>query len=367
MSSSSGDLPPHLLHVLPTAQSVELIGAFGGKLRHTLVTSDGTLPEGLQAASYIKPARNFPALEGLPLPGRMQKMARAMTAFDLVLTHGPGALDVAMAHTIFKDVMNLPALIHHEHDPDQKRSLKRTWYRRIALGKSAGIVVPGERLEEAALVDWQQPMGRVKRISPGIDTKAFAKKPKRDGFRLIKHPGEMWVGVWADSADQQGVSMLFRAFAEMETDWQLIVLGENIQTAALDAEIDRLELVDRVYFPGIPRDATKVIGLFDIFVKTAPCREFPVHMVEAMAAAVPVLAVRDGEADHLLAEANREWLFDANAESTLAANLRSLAQDKPLRSAIGEANRLRAMQELDRAKTIATFRRLYASAMKREF
>ena len=160
MSVSTGELPPHLLHILPTAQSVELIGAFGGKLRHTLVTPDGTLPEGLRASSYIKPANDFPVLTGLKLPGRMQKLARAMTPFDLVLTHGASALDVAMAHTMFKDVMSLPALIHHENDPDAKRSLKKTWYRRIALGKSSGIVVPGERLEEAALVDWQQPMGR---------------------------------------------------------------------------------------------------------------------------------------------------------------------------------------------------------------
>ena len=367
MSVSTGELPPHLLHILPTAQSVELIAAFGGKLRHTLVTPDGTLPEGLRASSYIKPANDFPALTGLKLPGRMQKLARAMTPFDLVLTHGAGALDVAMAHTMFKDVMNLPALIHHENDPDAKRSLKKTWYRRIALGKSAGIVVPGERLEEAALVDWQQPMGRVKRISPGIDTKTFAKKPKRDGFRLIKHPGEAWVGVWPEGTDPDGLKMLLHAFAETDPQWQLIILGEDVRSDAIEIEIDRLELVDRVYFPGIPRDRTKVIGLFDIFVQTAPARAFPLHVAEAMASGVPILAVRDGETEHLLAQANHEWLFDSGAQGTLAANLRSLAENKQLRSAIGEANRLRAVQELDKAKTIAAFRRLYASAMKREF
>ncbi|MCA0977069.1 glycosyltransferase family 4 protein [Qipengyuania flava] len=366
MSAPTGELPPHLLHVLPNAHSVELIGAFGGKLRHTLVTPDGALPEGLRANSYIKPANDFPALNGMKLPGRMQKLARAMTPFDLVLTNGPNALDVAMAHTMFKDVMNLPALIHHENEPDPKPSLKLTWYRRIALGKSAGIVVPGERLEEAALVDWQQPIGRVKRISPGIDTKAFAKKPKRDGFRLIKHAGEMWVGAWPEGMDAEGVMMLLRAFAEMAPEWQLIILGEDIRTNAVETEIDRLELVDRVYFPGIPRETSRVVGLFDIFVETEPARVFPVHMAEAMAAGVPVLAVRDGEAEHLLAEANREWLFDRGAQSTLAANLRSFAEDKHRRSAIGEANRLRAVQELDKAKTTAAFRRLYASAMKRE-
>lgn len=367
MSGGKGELAPHILHVLPQGASVELISAFGNKLRHTLVTQDGELPTGLRRSAYLKPASNFPALEGLPMPGRMLKLARAITPFDLVLTHGPEALDVAMAHTLFKDAMNLPPLVHHEYAPDQRRTFRRKWYRRIALGKSAGVVVPGERLEEAALVDWQQPMGRVKRIAPGIDTKAFAKKPKMDGFRLIKHSGENWVGTWPDDPGVSGIARLVRAFANLDENWQLIVLGERQNTTGVEAEIDRLGLNDRVYFPGAVKEPARVLGLFDIFVDLGVSPIFPERLVQAMSAAVPVIAPREGGTADIVSEPNREWLTEGASESMFAANLHALAKDGGLRKAIGEANRVQAVQEFDREKVIATFRRLYSSAMRREF
>lgn len=367
MSAAKGDLAPHILHVLPQGLSANIIGAFGTALRHTLVTETGELPDGLRESAYLRPASNFPPLQGLQLPGRMQKLARAMTPYDLVLTHGPQSLDVAMAHTLFKDAMDLPPLIHHEYEPDARGSFRRKWYRRIALGKAAGLVVPGETLEEAALVDWQQPMGRVKRIAPGIDTKVFAKRPRRDGFRLIKHPGEHWVGAWPERSDENGLTMLVRSFAELAADWHLVVAGEDARSGAIQAEIDRLEINDRVHFPGAVKDPARIIGLFDIFVEPSPGSSFPTHIAEAMAAGVPVVAPRSGEAEQVVAQSNVEWLFTAGSESGLAAHLRALSVDKALRAGIGEANRARAVKQFDREKAIATYRRLYSSAMKREF
>lgn len=367
MGGTKGDLAPHILHVLPLGATVELIGAFGNRLRHTLVTEDGALPGGLRQSAYLKPASDFPRLAGLPLPGRMQKLARAMTPFDLVLTHGPDALDVAMAHTLFKDAMDLPPLVHHEYVPDRQRSFRRKWYRRFALGKSAGVVVPGEQLEEAALVDWQQPMGRVKRISPGIDTKVFANRPRKDGFRLIKHSGEKWVGAWPKNPGSSGSAALVRAFANLGEEWHLILLGDRHDTSNVETEIYRLGLNDRVHFPGTVKEPARVLGLLDIFVEPDPVRGFPERLVQAMAAGVPVIASREGGTIDTVAEPNREWLLQGTSESMLTANLPPLATDKDLRKTIGEANRVRAVQEFDREKAIATFRRLYSSAMKREF
>ncbi|MBX7540963.1 glycosyltransferase family 4 protein [Qipengyuania sphaerica] len=367
MSSGGSGLAPHILHVLPQGEALAFINAFGNALRHTLVTADGGLPAGLQQSAYLKPASNFPSLEGLPTPGRMQKLARAMTPFDLVLTYGYEALDVAMAHTLFKDAMDLPALVHHETEPDRRGGLKRSWYRRIALGKSAGLVVPGEELEEAALVDWQQPMGRVKKIAPGIDTKAFARRPKKDGFRLIKHDGEFWVGAWPEEGAEEALLSLVRAFVHLDPKWQLIVLGEGARTRSIEAEIDRLQINDRVYFPGAVRDPAKVLGLFDIFVEPGATGGFPERMVQAMAASCPIIAPRGGEMEYVLAPQSSEWLFDPGNDTMLGANLLGLAKEKEARSAVGEANRARAVKEFDRTKAIATYRRLYSSAMKREF
>jgi len=224
---------PHILHIHSTfspggkeLRCVQLINAFGAKARHTIVSAE---PDQLGAAKRIRPGiavtlqPDFPALKGLPTPGRLQKLAKAMRGYDLVLTYNWGAMDAVMAHTLFSEAFDLPKLIHHEDGFDEselvKRKQRRTWFRRIALGKSSGLVVPSSVLEEIALVEWQQPLGRVKRIPNGIDTGAFAAKPKTDAIpRLLKRPGEKWVGTMAGLRPVKNLPRLVRAFAAMPDD-----------------------------------------------------------------------------------------------------------------------------------------------------
>lgn len=379
--SGASDGVPHVLHLQSTfapggkeRRTVDLINAFGKGLKHTIVSA---IPDQLGAAEgiargvAIKLQPEFPSLKGAPLPGRLQKLAKAMKGHDLVLTYNWGAMDAVMAHTLFKDALGLPPLIHHEDGFDESEldrlKKRRTWYRRIALGKAAGLVVPSERLEEIALVDWQQPLGRVKRIPNGIDTRAFAMRPKPDSFRLIKRPGENWVGTLAGLRRIKNLPRLVRAFAPLGEDWHLVILGEGEDRAMIEAEADRLGINHRVHLPGAVKDPSRVVGLFDIFALSSDSEQFPLSVVEAMAAGLPVAAPMVGDIEHMVAEPNREYLATAGNEADLATRLRDLAADKALRQAIGEANRARAVQHYDRDKMIATYRRLYSSAMKREF
>ncbi|MBX7492582.1 glycosyltransferase [Qipengyuania sp. 1NDW9] len=366
MSKHSDGIPPHVLHVCPDREAMERIASYGRKLRHTVVTGDELVMQAAPRGLTIKQASHFPSLQGLPSPGRMQKLARAMTPFDLVLTHGWDALDVAMAHTLFKDAMQLPPLVHHESDLGEKEAVrlskKRTWYRRIALGKSSGLVVPSEKLEEIALVDWQQPLGRVKRIAPGVDTKAFAKKPKTDGFRMIKREGERWLGTHAASGD---LPTLASAFAALGKDWQLIILGEG-DRSEIEPLVDRMEMNDRVHWLGSVGTPEKVFGLFDIFAVAGHADGFPVPVVQAMASGVPVVAPDDGEIAHTVAEPTREQLFQHGNEAALTEKLVTLSRDPQARRDAGEANRAHAVAAYDREKSLATYRRLYGSAMQFE-
>ena len=380
MSGKPGGTVPHILHLQSTfapggkeLRTVQLINAFGTKARHTIVSAE---PDRLGAADRIAKGiaislqPDFPSLKGRPTPGRLQKLARAMQGYDLVCTYNWGAMDAVMAHTLFKDLFTLPPLIHHEDgfDESELKKLKtsRTWYRRIALGKASGLVVPSEKLEEIALVDWQQPLGRVKHIPNGIDTKAFAMRPKKDALRLIKHPGEMWVGTLAGLRTIKNLPRLVRVFTELPDNWQLVILGEGEARDAILAEADRLEINHRVHLPGAVSDPARVIGLFDIFALSSDSEQFPLSVVEAMAAGLPVVAPAVGDIAHMVADANAEFITPPGNEEEMRMALVQLALDKHLRQEVGEANRAKAAAQFDEAKMVATYRRLYASAMKRE-
>ena len=370
---------PHVLHIHSTfapggkeLRCVQLINAFGAKARHTIVSAE---PDELGAAKRIRPGiavtlqPAFPALKGLPTPGRLQKLAKAMAAYDLVLTYNWGAMDAVMAHTLFSEAFHLPRLIHHEDGFDEselvKRKQRRTWYRRIAFGKASGLVVPSEVLEEIALVEWQQPLGRVKRIPNGIDTGAFAARPKDGAIpRLLKRPGEKWVGTLAGLRPVKNIPRLVRAFASLPQDWHLIVCGEGPERPRIEAEIDRLELNDRVHLPGNVDDPAKAVGLFDIFALSSDSEQFPLSVVEAMAAGRPVVAPMVGDIAGIVAEENRPFLATTPDETELAAALGALAGDAKARDQIGKANRAKARAHFDADKMVATYRRLYSSAMQ---
>lgn len=378
MSRVRGGTVPHILHLHSTfapggkeLRTVQLINAFGRKARHTIVSAE---PANLGAAERIDKGIDvrlqpeFPSLKGWPTPGRLQKLAKAMQGHDLVCTYNWGAMDAVMAHTLFKDLHNLPPLIHHEDGFDEteltRLKTRRTWYRRIALGKTAGLVVPSERLEEIALVDWQQPLGRVKRIPNGIDTKAFAMRPKKDALRLIKHPGEYWVGTLAGLRTVKNLPRLVRVFADLPENWQLVILGEGEARAAIIAEADRLQINHRVHLPGAIGDPARVIGLFDIFALSSDSEQFPLSVVEAMAAGLPVVAPAVGDIADMVSEPNAEFIAPPGDEEELGTALVQLAVAKDLRKEVGEANRAKAVARFDEAKMVATYRRLYASAMK---
>ena len=374
-SRSSGRAgPPRILHILSHfddtgegRRTARIINALGRGVRHTIVSADAAR---LGAAQAIARGSNFvlqppfPALAGAPLPGRLQTIARAMKGHDLVCTSNWGAIDAAMAHTLFKDLHGLPPLIHHEDGSgDQRAGRWRTWYRRIALGKAAGLVVPSETLEETALVDWQQPLGRVKRIAEGIDTKAYAMGAKKDALRILKRPGEHWVGTPGEGGGGNGLPRLVRALAGLPEDWHLVVLGEAQGRGAIEEEVTALALDHRVHFAGAVADPARVLGLFDIFALAGATTRAPAPVLEAMAAGLPVVAPDSGDIAHMVARENAPFLVPAGRPDALGASLCALAADRGLRESAGAANRARARSEFDAERSLAAYQRLYASAM----
>ncbi|WP_379547442.1 glycosyltransferase family 4 protein [Qipengyuania sp. DSG2-2] len=381
MSGKKDVLPPRILHLHSTFNAggkelrcARLINAFGPKVHHTIVSAvDGAYgaSSAIARGANVSYPKDFPSLQGRPTPGRLQTIARRMAAHNLVLTYNWGAMDAVMAHTLFKDALGLPPLIHHEdgfgEDEAQRRKRRRTWFRRIALGKATGLVVPSETLEGIALTEWQQPIGRVKRIANGIDTKAFAKRPKKDALRgVVKHDGEFWIGTVAGLRTVKNLPALVRAFAQVPEPWQLVIVGEGPEEQAIRAEAERLDIGHRVHLPGFVPDPARYIGLFDIFALSSDSEQFPISLVEAMAAGLPVAAPAVGDIAQMVAPENVPHITDPAAPDALGTALLTLAKDDALRATLGTANRDRARADYDEKTMIAAYRRLYSSAMGRD-
>lgn len=354
-------------------RAAKLMNAFGPGIEHTIISAQ---PGELAAAGAIDPALtvtfpdDFPALSGRPTLGRLQRLALAMQGFDLVLTYNWGAMDAVMAHTLFGEMQGLPPLVHHEdgfnQDEAQKLKWGRNWYRRIALGRAAALIVPSRRLETIALDAWQQPRTRVRRIINGIPLASYGKRPKRDALpRVIKHPGELWLGTLAGLRTVKNLPRLVRAFAGLPEAWQLVILGEGPERDNIRAEAIRLGVGHRVHLPGFAADPAKVLGLFDLFALSSDSEQFPISVVEAMAAGLAVVSPKVGDVAGMLADENAAFLAEPGDEAGLAAALAALADDPAARARIGAANQARAQADYDETRMVAAYRSVYAQAMRR--
>lgn len=354
-------------------RAAKLINAFGKNVEHTIVSGQ---PDAMGAAGAIDPRiaaaypQDFPSLSGKPLPGRLQRLAKAMQGFDLILTYNWGAMDAVMAYTLFRDLHALPPLVHHEdgfnEDEATTRKRSRNWYRRIALGRVSALVVPSRRLESIALEEWYQPEARVVRIGNGIDVAAYARRAKPDALpRVIKRPGERWLGTLAGLRPVKNLPRLVRAFAGLPEEWQLVILGEGPERDAIRAEALRLDIAHRVHLTGFVAEPAKAVGLFDLFALSSDSEQFPISVVEAMAAGLAVASTDVGDVAAMLAEANRPYVTPPGDERALAAALATLADNEALRRGIGEANRALARAEYDEQAMIAAYRTVYARALGR--
>lgn len=344
------------------------MNAFGDAAEHVVLSaSPGQLSARNAVASGVvvhfpDPA---PALAGPPNPARLFRLSRYMRGFDLVLSYNWGGFDAVMARRLFGG----PPLVHHEDgfNQDEAAGLKplRSRYRRMGLPAAAKLVVPSERLERIARQEWRQPDSRLVRIPNGIAVGRFGQAPEAgllpEGER---RPGAILIGTVAGLRPVKNLPRLVRTLAAMRNpDARLVIVGEGPESERIAAEARAQGVADRVDMPGFVPDPARYLGAFDIFALSSNSEQFPISLIEAMAAGLPVVATAVGDIPSMVSADNRPLIVVAEDEAAFADALDSLAERADLRAAIGRANRLKAREEFDEQRMIERYARLYGEAI----
>jgi len=380
MNAKAKAAPLKVLHLHSTfdaggkeRRAVSLMNRFYKGVEHHIVSAQpGAMgAKGLidkRVAAYFP--FGFPALAGKLRIARLQRLARAMQGFDLILTYNWGAMDAVLAHAVFGPTMGLAPLVHHEDgfNADETDGLKRSrnWYRMVALSRASALVVPSRQLEQIALATWRQPRGRVQRIPNAINTAAYGKKPRPDVLpRVVKRAGEKWIGTLAGLRAVKNLPRLVRTMQGLPPEWHLVILGEGPERDAILAEATRLEIGHRVHLPGHVADPASAVGLFDVFALSSDSEQAPLSVLEAMAAGLPVASPGVGDIAEMVSEPNRRFITAPGDDAALAEAVAALAADDVLRRRIGDANRIRVRAEYDESVMAARYAAVYAGALGR--
>lgn len=380
MSVTPPSSRPRLLHLHSTfalggkeARAVRLMNAFGGACAHDIVSA---VPDAEGAARQIAPdvdarvLRDFPPLAGQLTPGKLKAIGAAIARgnYDLVLTYNWGALDGVMANRLFAR----RPLVHHEDgfndDEAVRQKPARVLYRRLALPSASALVVPSQVLERIALGPWKQPRARVVRIPNGIDSALFATPPPAGSIPgFARREGEVVVGTLAGLRKVKNLPRLVRAFAAatriVSVPARLVIVGEGPERETILAAAAEAGVADRLLMPGFIGRPETCVGHFDIFALSSDSEQFPLSLVEAMAAGLPAVATDVGDVRAIVSERNRPMIARVDDDMVFARLLARMIGDPLLRAELGAANRARVVAEYDEAVMVARYREIYARAM----
>jgi glycosyltransferase involved in cell wall biosynthesis len=110
---------------------------------------------------------------------------------------------------------------------------------------------------------------------------------------------------------------------------------------ALETQIARLGLEDRVRVSGTCNDVASRLGRAQIFVLSTDREGFPMSVLEAMRAGLPVVASDVGGICEAVLQGESGLMVRPRSVEEMAAALTSLIEDAALRASFGAAGRRR--------------------------
>lgn len=350
------------------ARLVRLMNRWAGQLHHDIllgdISRDGA-KAGLDPAVQVR-FLDVPALGGPPVPGKLHQLASFMQDYDLVLSFNWGAMDGVMAHRLFSPFMKLPPLIHHEDgfnaDEAAGRMPRRNRYRRWALRRSHALVVPSGVLAHIAVEEWGQRADHVHQFPNGIDVEAYAGPRPGTAIPGFVPDGRLIVGTLAGLRPVKNLRRLVRAVAPLKDRLRLVIVGEGPERELIAQEAHALGM-DDVAMPGFLPRPQDYIGAFDIFALSSDSEQFPISLVEAMAAGLPVVSTDVGDVMSMVAYDNRPYIVGAEDAPGFTGALATLVGDAALRAHLGQSNQTRAVQCFDEQVMFGLYAGLYGKAL----
>ncbi|MFQ5791309.1 MAG: glycosyltransferase [Acidobacteriota bacterium] len=219
------------------------------------------------------------------------------------------------------------------------------------------------------------PHGRVVVIHNGVPLQRF--HPGSGGAAVRKElglsPEEVAVGIVGNFSPWKNHDLFLRAAALTGPDLAhvrfFVVGGEVFPTnhgreATLREETRRLGLNGQVRFLGVREDMPAIMDALDILISAAEAEACSRTILEAMASGTPVIGADVGGTPELIMPGKTGLLFPTGDAHALAAALRRLIEDVPLRTAMGEAAPARAQAQFSIERQVREVESVYDAILR---
>src|SRR5262249_28548176 len=122
-------------------------------------------------------------------------------------------------------------------------------------------------------------------------------------------------------------------------DAVLVLIGEGPEAPAIREEVRRRGLEEHVRFLGLQTDVEDLLPGSDLFLLTSISEGIPVTLIEAMGAAIPVVATGVGGVGEVVDDGVTGLLSTSGDDARLAEQILRLAREPEARERMGRAGR----------------------------
>ena len=154
------------------------------------------------------------------------------------------------------------------------------------------------------------------------------------GTRLAGFVGRL---TWAK--DHATLIRAFRLVRERLPDTALVLIGDGPLRAGLETLARAEGIADRVFFLGDRNDIHALLRGLDLFVMSSITEGYSIALLEACAAALPIVATDVGGNAEIVRDGVNGTLVAAGAPDALAAAMVDMLGDEARARAMGQAGR----------------------------
>lgn len=199
-------------------------------------------------------------------------------------------------------------------------------------------------VQAAAIRDFYGiPEKRLRILWNGVDDPGVREVPPE--FAKLKVPGIPLIGSISTLIQQKGLPHLLDAAALLRQTgerFHLVIVGHGVLKEQLEAQARALDLNDHVRFLGWVSEASKkLLPVCDIFVQSSLWEAMSVVVLEAMAAAKPMVVTTVGENPHVVLGGETGLTVPPANPQALADALRRLLRDPALAGQFASSARKR--------------------------
>jgi glycosyltransferase involved in cell wall biosynthesis len=297
---------------------------------------------------------------------QMARVARIVRRQRIQVVHGYlfhanwfGALTGRLA--------GVPAVIVSKRNVDVHTRMRDRWACRIVNRLADRVTATSQAVRDHVHRSEGCPPEKIVVIPNGVDASRFRQasgEPATEVFR--SGPGQVVIGtvtrlVWYKGLDQllTAATLVVRSHPAA----RFVVVGDGPLRQRLEKKAEELGLNGTIRFLGSVPGAWRLLPQFDLFVLPSLKEGMSNSLLEAMAAAKPVVATAVGGNPEVVIDGETGFLVPPRDPQALANAILRVLGDRKLARSLGEAGRVRAEAEYTVEKVVARLERLYDSVL----